>query len=436
MPSSVELLEYARMEGQRMNAALEGNVTQAFAEEIEGIQPREAQRFAIDSAVVLMHIAQHERVQQHFYPNATEFQETIRRWLADKEHGAQHSYAVFLRMRDLHNEELALQTDETETQLPSDEELALWAILHDFGEYLPVRQYMLEQSAYEQDELKNKQWRSRHHAQLIALTISRVGRRLGADDATQLAKDVLSHDYYWRKPTPEQMERKAAKLSPSGKLLADADRLVGESAYAAIGRNRKNSLGKWYMLRDLTGDDRLAWQERTGGIFDGMSAVLPEFTGPDHWFYTLAARNRNDQKRSEFRQDLLDFYTQQYEDGWRVLWDAIAREAHIQVGLRDSKQGLVYELPNGIQLSRELSESELKAQLEKLVNTPVAGKENPNFIDPTTGEPRQFFGYSLCIDGETWLDPSILRFADAGALRQRLLSDAEQFQDVLKKTYE
>jgi len=353
-----------------------------------------------------------EKIKQtSLLPNPDPLYAGLLSWIQDGTHGAAHSYDVYTRTKEIRDLEKSNQNVETEI---SDDELLIRAVLHDLGEFLPV----FNQEVETRNDPLGKEWKTKKHNRVMAIILRKLGKHLVVEDAQQLAKDIWHHDDYWSKPTQKRMQELESRLTPAGKLLADGDRLVGDEPSDEVRRNRENSLGKWFFLRpDLTARERGEWQVRTGGLFDGMSAVLTEFTGQDHWFYTQTARELNKKKKEKFRSVLIDFYTNQYTQGWGVLGDAVEQRQPIEFGLRGKTEEEMEKVcPDG---------SDIKAQIATLLQMPVTGKKKDD---------REYFGYSIRVrispDTYVWLDPSILKFDSAKELTTALISAVDEYEQL------
>jgi hypothetical protein len=405
-----------------------------YADTLSSLETPELRAFAARAVELILSLAQEIQTRTDLLPSVAELEDQLKLWIADKAHGVRHSYALYERSLELKAEELA----KGNTQFDVDEEaLELRAILHDFGEFIPV--YDSSGQLFRKttgDGRVDEAWQFRRHDQLIAIAVQRIGRALGIDDTQQLARALRHHDFYWSRPSEEASQKMKESLTPTDWLFIDADRLVGDSVSEQISRNRDNSMGKWYILRgDLSPEDRDEWQLRTGGLFDGSAALYREFSGEDYWFYTDAGKERNRQKRQDFLDSYREFYLSQYRSGWELI--AQAREHHwpIEVGLRGEKDGnksAIVQAPEaGVSLTSEMSDAELCEQFATLMSVAVTGKENPKFIDPNTGESRKYYGYSVRVNEKFWLDPSILRFADEAALEQALITSFDQYQEMI-----
>ena len=342
-------------------------------------------------------------------------QAALGRWLNDPAHGVKHSYAVFQRMLEISGAEASAGRSKTFDH----RELEIRAILQDLGEFLPL----LNQ---DNQVIPDTGRQFQRHDLIIAALVRKIGKALGASDTQQLAKDLKEHDYYWSRPTPDATEEMKNHLSFAGQTLADADRLVGENIAESLQRNRANSLGKWYFLRDLTAANRERWMVRSGGIFDGMSAILTEFCGQDHWFYTETGKEMNHKKQELFRPELMSYYTEQYQAGWALLRQAKENNWTVEIGIKGEKNGnknAIVAQPQRTYLDLNVSSDELHAQLDLLVQQAVPNRSNPQFPG------KEYFGYSILINSKEWVDPSVLRFSSLEELAQALEAAVDAYQD-------
>jgi hypothetical protein len=426
MPSSVEIYReavYTEADSKRDVFTLFGaELRQLFGENIFQTEKQNELVFTERALKQLLWVADNPKVDRTFKMHSVDLIQGLKQWLLDGAHGVLHSYEVFQRMTELQIAELQAATGRQERSeyIVPHESLLLRAVLHDLGEFLPI-------TMNPEDQAQNKEWRARKHAQLIAWAARRIGGALEVDDAPQLAQDLRWHDYFWSKPTADDMEKKAQLLSPAGRLLADADRLVGDSVEKQIERNRIGSLGKWHVLRDLSAEDRMQWRERTKGLFDGICALLVEFTGQDHLFYTETARAQNRDKKEQFRHEVVRFYQDQYRHGWQVLHEGMEQNKQFNVGIKGENS----PPDENYIITPDMSDDQLREMFSDLINRPVPGKENDKFPG------RQYFGYSVAVgEGATqeWLDPSILRFRSEQELELALDDAILAFEKVLART--
>lgn len=356
-------------------------------------------------------------VEKGIIKEISSFQRGLIEWVRDEQHGAQHSYWVFKKEKEIRDAE--------EFKI-SDEDLLARAILHDMAEFLPW--YNLKTGEEIKLDKKRADRRAKLHPQIMTRMVSLVGKILNVEDANQLATDIFYHDYYWKKPKKTEAMWVARRLSDAGKCLADADRLAvsvedadaASMARSAIERNRRGSIGRWYILKsDMMAKDRLAWTMRTGGLFDGLSALLTEFTSPDHWFYTKFGQGKNKEKKQAFKAELIRFYRGQYENERQTLRHAQEIEFGIRAKDKMGKYVLAPITPKD--MIQGFSKLDIEGKIESLQRMPVSSKAKNN---------RKYYGYSLQADG-VWLDPSILGFKSANELEKTLLSEVNKYEQTL-----
>ncbi len=371
--------------------------------------------FAERAVHSILEIAKKLDTSSGLWPSSADLHESIFLWLTDKAHGVIHSYDVFQRALELRNAERAAQQVEYDI---SDEELEMRAILHDIGEFLPV---------YDATGKKriDKSYQARKHPQIISLIVRKIARELHADDAHQLAIDLRHHDHYWNRPSRENAAQMKQRLSPAGQLLADGDRLVGEDVATAIARSGNMAVGKSYLIKDFPASERATWKTRTFGLFDGLSALFTEFVGEEYWLYTDAGKKLNKEKQEKFQEVLISYYQDRYQKGWEILEKAREEKQPIQIGIKgevDGNQNAVTKTPTGIEVRSDMSDAEMRAVFEKLINIPVPSTPNTQFPN------REYFGYALQVNGDVWLDPSLLRFASKEALAAEFVKSIEEYR--------
>lgn len=342
--------------------------------------------------------------------------EALTRWVHDEHHGAIHSFHVYEKMKYL---------AEKEGKSVKEEDLWWRAVLHDIGEYLP--KYDQEGDPVELT-IVEKGKRSRRHQFVIKSVIEEVGKELEYDEHAirQLALDVAYHDVFWTRPSQDRMGRIGERLSPAGKILADADRLVFETE-GSIARNRKVSLGRWYFLRpELTSEERQQWEMRTGGLFDGASAILREFYGSSDWMFTESGKREYEARKPAFTQTLVDFYKAQYQLGWNILKDATDLRSGVNMSeIKDLELDKILHLARvdkSLDLT-QLDENELRGVMRYLMTQPIEEKSRDG---------RKYFGYSVKVHhpelGEVWLDPSVLHFDSEDDLEAELRKAVEKYE--------
>lgn len=336
------------------------------------------------------------------------FEQGLSRWQKDPSHNIEHSFWVYQKMLHIAYEE-GVQLNEQVQR-----ELFIRAILHDLGEFFTIYGKDVDHA--------------QRHPLVMAVIIRGINMLLKANEGKQLSVDILNHDFFWEKPSVSQMEQKRKELSVYGHILADADRLVDNGATSveeevqqSLQRNRDGSLGKWYVLRqDLTAEDRAQWQMRTKGLFDGLSALLPEFTGSKEWFYTRTGQALHENKLSAFRATIIEFYQQRYDYGWQQLDRLKGQE--IRVGIKGEAESSEVRIPQEGREMREL--------LTDIVETPINSKIDARFPE------RKYHGYSLQLDNNEWIDPSILVFENKEALAQYIDNAISEYENLTQAQIE
>lgn len=214
--------------------------------------------------------------------------EAIKNWKNHPDHGARHSYHVYRGMVVLE------RMDERQGEVPDSDKQAL-AVLHDLAQSLP---YVDPDTGR---ELKGNQ--RKMHAVAMARLIKLVGGRLGVDQSElkRLAEGVRVHDDVYK-------GRKVESLPYSAQLLSDADKLYGagerltpaQMAAEAIQRNLKGSAKRdgWYLLRDLTCEERRGWEYGDRWLSDAASAVRMDMFGIE--FYTKSGMKVAEERRAAF----------------------------------------------------------------------------------------------------------------------------------------
>ncbi len=314
----------------------------------------------------------------------------LKGWKEDRQHGIEHSLSVFNKMYIINGAD--------DLQI-TDGDMSIHAILHDFAEHLPLQKAGKE---IPRDE------RSRRHPLYMAYLIRAIGNQLGVEDAHQLAINIDHHDDFYLRPSQEEMSHLRKIVSPAGQLLADADRLV-EDTEGSIERNRGGSLGRWYFFRQNLMDRKL-WKPRTGGLFDGFSALALEFVSPAWRLYTQTGQRIYQERAKSFEVELVRYYQRAFTEGWTLIDTALKTGCEIRYGLRDKSS--MIEVPLDQLEYLEKGQTEIRSQLTRLVNTPVRNKSKDG---------RNYYGYSVCLTDPQgvmhWLDPSILIFPSVEAIK-------------------
>lgn len=320
-------------------------------------------------------------------------------WINDQQHGVRHSYDVFQKAKEVRDKE--------EMKDVTDDQLYVRSVLHDAGEFLSRSKKSSEQHNY-----------------IMAGIANYVGGELKVDDAAQLATDIYFHDYFWMRPTEDHMRELNSKLSPAGKILADADRLVFSDVKEAIKRNRIGSIGRWYMFRDLSVDERFQWRTRTKGLYDGFCALLAEFNGPDYLFYTKIGKEMNRERNKQFEDEMVAFYRNEYNEGRKML-----ARAQPLIGIRNKSNTFSEVAAEDAEQLPNFTSNVTGEKLTKLTNLPISSLQE-NLPDGQKG--RQYFGYSIFINGE-WFDPSVLRFTDEDHLERFIRNQILLYRETQRK---
>jgi len=206
---------------------------------------------------------------------------------------------------------------------------------------------------------------------------------------------------------------------------------------------------------------RLAWQVRTKGYFDGLSALLSEFLGFEPYMaMTQAGKHLVEQRKQQFEDELIAFYRKEYEEGLKLekSWDAWRKAGADQAGgLAD---GPVFEIGiKGGTPDNKISQDQLTAvkklkfheAMAYLTTLEVNGKKEASYEvkvedadeevkeiglggdnKPEKTITRKYVGYSIKV-GDTWYDPSILWFQSADELEKAFKIAISEYKDVLSK---
>lgn len=372
------------------------------------------QLFAIKATSLVLYIT--TRLEDEGLLHATDaVAEGLVRWNEDEQHGVIHSYHVFEGAKTLRSMNPAYSDI-------SDDDLFIRAVLHDLGQFLPL----VGSDGTPIDRPKVD--KSKLHAPLMHRTIMLWGQVLHLHEPETLARDILHHDYSYRHPSEEGARTFQDQLSRAGKLFVDADRFAGagpiddeQITRKTIERNRTGSLGRWYIFRDdLTAENRLSWEIRTGGFFDGASAIFQEFLGfPDYLANTPEGKMIANNRKVTFKNDIVSYYTDAYRSQRPRLEEAWEQQT-VAIGVKE-KDGI---LRLSDVLSAKLFALPFQEAMDQLVHTPVPEKNTRNG--------RSYYGYSLLHDG-SWYDPSILRFLSEEALRDALLSSMVEYEKTFAK---
>lgn len=426
------------------------------------------QEFARDAVFSLEQVLQKLSAAQTLSPELLRaVKEGIIKWLHEDskevKHGVGHSYYVYSAAVELQNTEITLGNEEYKAVKDSD--LKLYAILHDLAEFLPrVNEAGEILSSTQENPLDT----SKDHTTAMRDIVLMYGHELGISlqEAKQIAFAIAHHDDSFKRPTPAKIDSIRKRLSLAAQLFYDADRFGGaaelkDMVSSAIRRNRQYSRGSWTFFQDLSVDIRLAWQVRTKGYFDGLSALLSEFLGFEPYMaMTQAGKHLVEQRKQQFDVELIAFYRKEYEEGLSLMgsWDAWRKAGADQAGgLAD---GPVFEIgikggapDNKISQDQMIAVKSLEfheamaylttlevngkkeASYEAQVEDVDEGVEEINFggeNKPKKSITRKYVGYSIKV-GDTWYDPSILRFQSADELEQAFKEAIKEYTVVLLK---
>lgn len=352
---------------------------------------------------------------------ADRIREGIVGWLGDSQHGVEHSFDVYQGARALRD------TDNQYSGVP-DNDLFVRAALHDMAEFLPMADK--EGRLYFPDDSGQRRI-AQIHPLVIAKVVERFAGALGIPRGEwgPLARDMKLQDLSFERPTLEKVQRVSNMLTPAGKLFNDADRLAGAGELdnpnliqASIKRNRVGSLGRWYILRkDLNG--RWEWKMRTGGRFDGLSALLSEFVAfPPDYAYTSEGKRIAMQRREQFPERFMDFYEDQRRRGRDHLIPAWQDNPDkIEIGIKDerSQNGIIGIDEEAAVAIRRMAFPEA---VQTFMKMPVQERGSQNG--------RQWFGWSMRL-GEEWFDPSILQFESGSELNAEFIKAKDEYQRLM-----
>jgi hypothetical protein len=274
------------------------------------------------------------------------------------------------------------------------------SVVHDMADFLPW--YDQSGNLVEMTEIRKRQ-AGEYHPLIMWQMVRWFGVRFGIEEAEQVAKDIVYHDLFMSKPSSKAVQRAAGRMSNAGMLVADADRLV-EDVDGSIHRNRIGSLGRWYILNpELSNEHRYQWRMRTGGLYDGLSALLTEFCGSEAWMFTEAGKGAFLERQGKFKRRLVDYYVQEFDFGWQALANAWG----VGVGLKGQKMTLHPERATEFRDFTALGIDRRRQSLKHLVAQPVREKSRLG---------RDYYGYSLLVERDDgtriWLDPSVLIYED------------------------
>ncbi len=279
----------------------------------------------------LSHIV--DRVSEQPHMSSLVIEETrsaLDAWVNHKDHGAQHSYAVYEGMVWL------AQQDGTWSQ-DQDSTFQALAVLHDLSQILPFKDPVTG------NPLNGDQRKAHAKAMSVAIRFFGGGLGLQKGEVNDLARSIRHHD-------DEYLGKHYPFFSRAGMILADADKLFGaglsrdpkQLAADAIARNQQGASRPdgWYLLRDLTKEQRDNWQYGDRWLSDRVSAVRMDMIGIQ--FYTETGKRMAKERRDAFLEQAHIAYGKEYDDTKRAvdLWNTAihyGRSISIQLVGKNSK---------------------------------------------------------------------------------------------------
>lgn len=418
---------------------------------------------------------------QKFHFEMDDLVNAVTAWMSDEVHGANHSYALYVKYNELEARNVKLGSEPSQV---SDNLVRIGCIIHDFGEFVPL--YFLSKDKFGQRNTEVPQ--QKYHDAIIAKVMKEVthyliaqGEQIDIQDARQFIFDISRHDYFWSSPSPEEMDVMNRKRSQFGRDIADADRLAIDKLLMekmadkfgnyftdlpqeerlkmfeflqALEKNRLFSEGNGYVIRDLLASFREKWGPRTGRMFDSLCALFREFLAPEYLLSSEAAREEHREKRRVFTQVLIEYYTKSYRNGWKLIQSIVGPSAH---GERAKPDAVMYvaaykkdkktqqyevwkELPTEFSDSltqplHEMSIHQLRELFNSLLSIPITLEESERDDRPLYKD-LDSFGYSLLIEQngvQFMLDPSILRFESEEELVAALMKAASEYEDLMEQ---
>ena len=322
---------------------------------------------------------------------------SIENWETHPDHGALHDYFVYEGMNTLDRMEGTF--DPTNDSMKQ-----AGAVLHDYGQLLPGYKSPVAAVPFDGN------FRAAH-ANIMAELIYMFGRKLGlkASEVDDLAISVRRHDDVYK-------GIKHPHLSYSGQLLSDADKLFGagletdplEMMAASLVRNRKGSYKPegWYLLRDLTPEQRTNWRYGHRWLADSVTAALHDTYGLT--YYTGAAARLDHDKQKVFEMAANRYYSKLFDDHAQMIkeWEQIPYAPVQLVGFQ--QQPKVY-IPH-----HDISEI-----IDHAYSLPFFLPDN------YSAEGYESAGWMVQVvlpDERLLIDPSIARFATRPNGRQQFLA--------------
>lgn len=315
----------------------------------------------------------------------SETNDAITTYINNKEHGAQHSYFVYEGMKWLAQNE-GVDIDDSILQAT--------AVLHDMSQFLPNK------NPQTGEQLTNDQRAT--HPEIMARAVMQFGKALNIKekDIHEIMVAIRHHDDTYTVGKYEHMR-------PLGNLLADADKLFGgglsrdpnDLAIDAIKRNQQGSSNPqgWYLLRDLSVEERDGWRYGDRWLSDRVSPVRKDIYKTP--FYTYTGKKIAEKRRTQFIKQAKVSYGEEYDDVTSImeLWGSHSKDTTIK---------LVGKNPDGTQPIEEniTNINDIDAVVKRAYEKELPVKSRDGFI------PR---GWKIQIttDGRTYIiDPSIARF--------------------------
>jgi hypothetical protein len=358
--------------------------------------------------------------------------------VTDISHGIKHWSNVFTAGVAIRDEFLV--SGDVELGNVSDDEIFIRAVLHDSMESLPIisEDGRLFGSLEETYEL-----RKTYHPSIIAFGVRRYAPILGIQD--EKAVEMLVYDLAFHNIADpnmlESQQGQVSRLSPAGIVLKYADHYGGAGLTGldneSIRMNIKNSIarnfqfheGSWYLINpNIEPEERLLWKSRTGGRFDGLSALLDEFYRISKYLLqTKLGQDLASKRKEEFLNILKEFYGTEYETHQKMLASLSSdTAATYEIAVRKSnKSGDVLRIADTEDAKQigGLYTRPLMKIIPNILTTPMS------HIHTEDGQPS--YGWSILYKDEFY-DPSILQFASREELEKKLDELVTDYEDGLR----
>jgi len=226
----------------------------------------------------------------------------IHLWERHPDHGAAHSYDVYQGM-------CRLMEQESEVD---DALLQAAAVLHDFAQVYGEVMDVKTDTSFSGVNTKKR------HAVLGAMFIDYIGHSLGVDtkQMRKLRTAVRRHDHAYDGRIYTDMPLEAQVLSDADKLFGagifDEDN-VDSVVAGTIHRNAQSFAAEngWYLLRDLSKEERGLWRYGDRWLSDRLSAVWRDIGGM--FFYTEEGKRLAELRQHAFKEYAPDIYAQYYD---------------------------------------------------------------------------------------------------------------------------